>query len=549
MPVKTPRRPDDLAAAIADGADIDWAILESTGDFTADELRAFQTLDTVRRAHRDGPRSAIETGFEVLEHLGSGASASVYRARDLSLDREVALKVLNASAFYTPEARQRFVREARLLAKLDHPGIVRVHSIDEREGKVRISLELVEGATLADLVRRSGPLAPAEAARVGIELCRSLAVLHGRGLVHRDVKPANVMRAEGGRIVLLDFGLARLGEGEADLARTAVAGTPLFMAPEQFDSSAPLEPSVDIYALGVLLYWLVCGQYPYEARSVEDLRGRLAAGRPIPLVDRRSDVPPGFVDVVTRAMAADPGERFDSAGEMESALRDSLLGGRRPPRGKHLLLAGAAAVALAATFLFVGPILSGSRGLVVDFSLHLQRDPGTVELRTGDTVRVHDALFGEIECPEDCHLYVFNEDNEGLCFTLFPLEGYDLGNPLPGGKRFRIPGAVGDTQQDWVVNTPGGGVEHVYVLVSRGPDARGEHLLRRLPQPREGSEVSYHDLDEEDKKVLYRGIGATRPASGTAVETAPYPLQEYFRQLEEGASDVFVRRYRLHNDS
>ena len=233
--------------------------------------------------------TSLEGGLEVLEELGRGSFGAVYRARDRLLDREVALKVLSGDARLADGARRRFLEEARVLARIDHPNVVRIHAVDARDGEIRLVLELVKGRTLSDLVQSNGPLGWDEAARAGAEVARALAALHAQNLMHLDVKAGNVMRAEGGRIVLLDFGLARAGAAVGDHYEPLV-GTPLAMAPEQL-AGEPVGPRADLYSLGVMLYWLVSRRYPHEAKTFSDLRRLVLSSEPTPLVDVRADLP------------------------------------------------------------------------------------------------------------------------------------------------------------------------------------------------------------------------------------------------------------------
>ncbi len=313
---------DLLASAIADGEAVDWQRFSSDRALDRSTLEAMRTLQVLRDWQRR-KREPISTpqspqGYELREELGRGSYARVWLALDRTLGREVALKLIDDDRPLSLHSRERFLAEARVLAALDHPNIVRVHSVGESDGRLFICLERVVGKTLSEVVAQNGPSSPREAAQIGIDLCRALAELHQKGLVHRDLKPSNVMRATGGRIVLLDFGFAR---SHAD--RTASGGTPRFMAPEQFDARGEVGPRSDLYALGVMLYWLVTNRYPHEAESFESLREAVLAGAHVPLTDRLPTVPAKFAAIVERALAP-ANTRFESAGAFERALRDFL---------------------------------------------------------------------------------------------------------------------------------------------------------------------------------------------------------------------------------
>ena len=207
--------------------------------------------------------------------------------------------------------------EGRLLARVRHPNVITVYGAEAIDGQVGLWMEFIRGLTLDDVLAQQGPFAAREATFVGIDVCRALAAVHRAGLVHRDVKGANIMREAGGRLVLMDFGTGH------DLAAAGpdgrMAGTPLYLAPEMFAGRAAT-PQSDLYSVGVLLYHLVTGAYPVDGRTLMDLAQAHRAGRVTRLRDARPDLPGGFILVVERALAADPGQRFESAGAMETAL-------------------------------------------------------------------------------------------------------------------------------------------------------------------------------------------------------------------------------------
>ena len=245
--------------------------------------------------------------FQIVEKLGHGAFGDVYHARD-RLDRDVALKILDG-----PEA----IREGKTLAKLQHPNLVAVHGYEENADGAALSLELIQGQTLETFARERGRLDPAHASLMCLQVCRGLAFVHGKGLVHRDIKAGNVMRQADGRIVLVDFGLGQ--EIDPDNASGEAAGTLPYMAPELF-RGAPASPSTDLYAAGVLLYHLVTLAYPVSAANAAEFQQAHAAGRRNHLLDARPDLPEAFIAVVEKATDPDPAKRFRSAGAMALAL-------------------------------------------------------------------------------------------------------------------------------------------------------------------------------------------------------------------------------------
>ncbi len=259
--------------------------------------------------------------LEILEEVGRGAFGVVYRARDTRLDRIVALKILSSEAAGLPEET---VREARLLARVHHPNVVTVYGADRVDGRVGIWMEYLHGETLDRIVRSRGPLDSREAALIGIDLCRALSAVHAAGIAHQDVKPGNVIRAEGGRIILMDFGLGR----ETERARHAgvfgmISGTPLFMAPEVLHRGRA-DTRSDVYSLGVVLFFLVTGALPLEATTLRDLLAKHERREMRRARDLRPDLPESFAHVLDRSVAPDPKSRFGTAGEVEHALLHAL---------------------------------------------------------------------------------------------------------------------------------------------------------------------------------------------------------------------------------
>src|SRR5262245_4903990 len=243
--------------------------------------------------------------YEILEKLGEGGMGVLYRARDTRLSRTVALKLLHGDALLDPGRRARFVREARAASALSHPNIVTVYDIDQTpEGADCIAMEYVDGRSL-DGRLGEGPLPVDEALRYGLDVARALGAAHAAGIVHRDVKPANVMVTRSGQVKVLDFGLAKLGavtDGsgfatEATLTRDAktreglVLGTPAYMSPEQARGEA-VDARSDVFSCGALLYEMLAGRRPFEGASVAALLSSILRDDPPPLSGVRPDVPP-----------------------------------------------------------------------------------------------------------------------------------------------------------------------------------------------------------------------------------------------------------------
>ena len=246
----------------------------------------------------------------------------MYRARDPALAREVALKIINVPS-REPARVAEVLHEGRLLARVRHPNIVTVYGAEERDGAVGIWMEFVRGRSLAEVVRAGGPMGSEEACVVGIAVCRALAAVHGAKLVHRDIKAHNVMREDGGRVVLMDFGAGwELTDRGGDRA-VSPTGTPLYMAPELLSGQVPSVAS-DIYSLGVLLFFLVTGEHPVQGRTITDVVLAHGLGRRRLLSDARPDLSEAFVRVVERALAASPDRRYATAGAMLQALVEAI---------------------------------------------------------------------------------------------------------------------------------------------------------------------------------------------------------------------------------
>ena len=248
--------------------------------------------------------------------VGTGSFGSVYRAWDPELEREVAIKILHT---YVADVtlKRRLLQEGRALAKVRHANVVNVLGVEAHEERVGLCMEFVQGETLDTALRRHGVLNAREAVLIAEDLCQALSAVHRAGFIHRDIKAKNVMRERAGRIVLMDFGTGR-SVNRPDV-QGDVAGTPLYMAPEVLDGE-PATPCSDVYSLGVLIYHLVTGEYPVEARSTDEIRDAHARGRRSLLGERRPDLPVSFIRVMSSALAPDPRERCATAGALLEAL-------------------------------------------------------------------------------------------------------------------------------------------------------------------------------------------------------------------------------------
>ena len=266
-------------------------------------------------------QTALAGEYSLQRELGRGGMGIVYLARDVQLDRDVAIKVLPSHLAHNAEARERFLREARMAAGLSHPHIVPIHRVSEVAGFVFFVMSYVEGETLGDRLRTRGPLPPAEAARILREVAWALAYAHGRGIVHRDVKPDNILlEARTGRALVTDFGIAHGGRDPGVVTDPGkIMGTAHFMSPEQAASES-IDGRSDIYALGVVGYLAVSGRLPYEAPTVPALLLRQATQEPPSVMRAAPGLPPALGAAIDRCLARDPASRFGDGEALAEAL-------------------------------------------------------------------------------------------------------------------------------------------------------------------------------------------------------------------------------------
>lgn len=327
---------DEALGQIADGMSVDWGAIEqvpSPGE--GDWAKSLRVLNDIVRLHREaavdyqqatlaGPSTTgiLATTppdtwgkYRLRTKVGEGSYGAVYRAWDSELERDVAIKILHRRVGDT-RLKERLLQEGRALAKIRHNNVVNVLGVEAHGDRVGLCMEFVHGKTLNEIVRDQGKLSAGEAVLIGQDLCRALSAVHRAGYIHRDVKAKNVMRDDTGRIVLMDFGTGRTAESQAANDR---AGTPMYMAPEVL-GDAPASACSDVYSLGVLLYHLVTGDYPVNARSVEELRAAHARREHQWLSEVRPDLPVAFMQVVEQAIALDPDERYANASELLADL-------------------------------------------------------------------------------------------------------------------------------------------------------------------------------------------------------------------------------------
>ena len=262
--------------------------------------------------------------YRLVRMIGSGGMGTVWEAEDQTLGRPVAVKVLSESLTAGERAVRRFEREARAAARLSGPHIAAVYDFGRSEGRPYIVMELVRGETLADRLAREGSLPPQEAARIATQVAEALEEAHGAGIVHRDVKPGNVMVTPAGDVRVMDFGIAAAAWAERVTTSGLVLGTPSYLAPEQA-TSEKTTPASDVYALGAMLYEMVAGRPPFVAESPVAVALAHVREKPRPLDQVAEGVPPNLAAASMAALAKDPAERPHSAAAFASMLREPTV--------------------------------------------------------------------------------------------------------------------------------------------------------------------------------------------------------------------------------
>jgi serine/threonine-protein kinase len=519
------------AASISDGGRIDWDQLGAAADDPS-LVEQLRIIDRIAQVHAS---RATWGSLTIIEPIGHGTFGTVYRAFDNDLHRDVALKVTTATtSASTPFDPDRLVREARLLARVRHPNVVVVYAAERKDDEVGVSMELIKGQTLDQIVRQQGPLSAREAALIGIDICRALAAVHSAGLLHGDIKAHNVMREDGGRIVLMDFGASRDITRTPGMAGDDFAGTPLYVAPEVF-AGQPRSRASEIYSLGVLLYYIATGSYPIEGDTRTAItRQHASQTPPRHLRDARPDLPQAFIEVVEGALASDPADRYSSAGAFEAAL-NGTLGRSAASGGTRGWMAMAVGVVLIAALVGSGaywrysertvsgaspsptstatttaaataPAAAAAAG-AYDVGATMYRVSGGVPspLHPGDRLRPGDQVYLQVRTSVPANVYVVNEDDRGESYLLFPLPKQEVQNPLPPGRDNHLPGLLGGREMYWQV-TSAGGREHFLIFVSPEPLSAFEETFASLPLPSTGEPVLSARLTDRAVSTL-RGVG------------------------------------------
>ena len=553
-----------VAESISEGTPVNWNDVDKHDDPAyQDIVTELKVLEGLARVHEDSPKAWGP--FAIVGEIARGAFGTVYIADDRSLNLTMALKVIRPRNPEVPLDPGKALTEARLLAKISHPNVVRVFRADRIGDEVGVAMELVKGQTLEDLVQKQSRFSAREATLIGIDLCQALAAVHRSGALHGDIKAHNVMRSEDGRIVLMDFGAGKDLNIAPRYTRLDFVGTPLYMAPEVFGGQ-PRSKNTDIYSLGVLLYYLVSKAYPVDGSTRTEVeRAHQHSGQRVPLRDVRPDLPDEFVRVVDRAVSERPESRYQSAGEFEAALSATLLS-ENTNWWKYAATAAAVVVGiglaawvyrspgqpsvtakpeptLATASATVPPVADSYR---IKALLMRERDGVEVPLVQGARLAPSEHLSMDLDLSATAHVYVVNEDERGNSYLLFPLPGREPANPLPPG-RHRLPGMLDDEKLYWEVTTAGGR-EHFMVIASPTRSAMFEKMFASLPSPALNQPISYPKLSSE-------GLGALRSVGGLAV--APSKSREQLRATpgfalpltdkEETAQGAWIRQATFEN--
>ena len=469
-----------LATCIADDEPVNWRELDPGAQRdVAQTLSGLRELEQLAQGFRRVSISGSERHhskrqgkfrfgqLEALEQIGEGTQGEVWRAYDALLDQCVALKLRKIES---GELAHQFLDEARRLARVRHANIVSVYGAATHDGRTGIWTELVTGKSLASVLAEQGPLPVEEVRAIGIDLCHALAVVHRHGLVHGDIKPENVMRDHGGRIVLMDFGATR---EFIDAPESTVLGTPNYLAPEVLHGGKPT-PASDIYALGVLLFRLATGTYPNAALDAEKFSSPQPFGTRKKIGELAPGMPVDFSRVIERALDRDPQRRPASALAFAAALAPATRPINRVRNSSLLALAAILLVAIAFGLIrqqaAPPPIWNAAVGFQrIDAA-------GSASLNDGTSLALGDKLMLKFESNQPAYVYVFNDDGSGQAAVLFPLAGLAAANPLSANTAYQLPGKSGATNLSWQVSS-GAAREEFIVLAADTPQPELERAI------------------------------------------------------------------------
>jgi serine/threonine protein kinase len=538
------------------------------------EVHLGATADTAEERAVAAPGSAPGIpGYELLAEVARGGMGVVYKARQKSLGRIVALKMILPGTLATASAVQRFRQEAQSAAALDHPGIVPVHEVGEHQGHHYYTMSFIEGPSLSAWVRAHGVPPVREALRITRAAAEAVEHAHQRGILHRDLKPDNILLDAGGRVRITDFGLSKhLGEGLPELTRSGqVLGTPHYMAPEQaLGKQASLGPATDVYALGGVLYFLLTGRTPFAAESVAEMLCKVVHDVPDAPRTNVPSVPDAVEAVCLRCLEKDPGRRYATAGELARVLeglesaapRQSdtpplppsesqpaprphqpssvPAGAASPPerssRRTWMVAAGLVVVlgaAGAGGYALLRPRGDGSAGdkeaeaavkaqeapapapfaagpLRHDFALTASLLGGKADAQGVVRLREGEAVRVAVEVGEDAHVAAWTIGSDGVIVQLFPHDG-ERETLCKKGVRRTLPGSRFE-----LVAVPGGR-EQVRIVASTQP------LEQTASQKQRGFPVFAAAGEQQALNKALRGL-LLRPVVQIAEQVIPYEV-------------------------
>lgn len=572
-----------LLASLSDGVSTDWdhelmqspaaqrtqvAALRDIANIAAFNRRLQLGPDPCESAANGASTAPRQWGhLMLLDQLGAGSQAVVHRAWDSVLQREVALKLDPAAA--PGGSDEVLLREGRAAARIKHPNVVTVHGIDRHDGVVGMWMELVRGDSLERIVSGRSPLSIPDVLRLARELSSALVAVHEAGLLHADLKPANVVRDADGRFVLTDFGLGRRPWSQA--GAPTPSGTPMYMAPELF-ASAPASERSDLYSWGMVLWFALAGRHAFDATSLPGLIEDAKRGPAAKLATMRADAPPALVAVIERAIAPAPEARFASARELAAALKRIAAAEaatpaepKRTPPVQLLLVAVLTSVIAVVAQRYAGRLLGRphlaapttpatapvvpSGAYTVDASFFKRTADAATPLSNGDRVRPGDRLSLQIRASRASHVYVLNEDEQGERYLLFPQPRFDTRNPLPADSNMTLPGVIGTAEQAWTV-TSAGGREHFLVVVSSEPVAELEAELKNLSPAAPGRPIEYARVSSETVELL-RGVGGVSQlpsrAPATSKQQGAFAEFKALTGRENTVQGTWVRQFVLEN--
>jgi serine/threonine protein kinase len=308
------------------------------------------------------PGTSIGSRYEIIRLLGQGGMGAVYQAHDKELERQVAIKVIRADMAANPEILQRFKQELILARQITHKNVIRIFDLGQADGIKFITMEYIEGENLQGVLRRKKKLEPAEAANILAQVCRALEAAHNEGVIHRDLKPQNIMLDKSGRAYVMDFGIARSMLGAGMTQTGALIGTPDYMSPEQAKGQT-LDARSDLFSIGIIFYEMLSGQVPFDADTTMGKLWKRTNEPARPLDELDKTIPRPLSDIVRKCLEIEPQKRFASAGELLHQIEkwQGPAAGTRvislpitvlPGSGKWLAAAALGAVVIAGIFFF-----------------------------------------------------------------------------------------------------------------------------------------------------------------------------------------------------